>query len=131
MRVFKGLVFRNQLTETEQAALVKDFKHYKSPDALPDTFGRDVPFDHPHTLPLALQEKLQHLHLASVESTRQSETPQYARTSDVHLIYCQGALDEDCYLLIAILEPDAHRKAKDNNTMHKLARSAELFRLKY
>lgn len=131
MRIFKGLIFRQQLSDLEQAALVQDFKSYKTTGDLPDTFGRDVPFDHPHTLPLALQERVFHLHLASAIAAWKSETPQYSRTSDEHLVYCQGALEEDCFLLIAILSPDAHQQAKDNNVMHKLARTAELFRVKY
>lgn len=131
MRIFKGLIFRQQLSDLEQAALVQDFRNYKLTGNLPDTFGRDVPFDHPHTLLLALQERVFHLHLASANASWKSETPQYSRTSDEHLIYCQGALEEDCFLLIAILSPDAHQQAKDNNVMHQLARTAELFRMKH
>jgi mRNA interferase YafO len=129
MRIFKGLIFRQQLNDAEQAALVQDFTHYKSTGHLPDTFGRDVPFDHPHTLPLAIQEKV--FHLAPANALWNSKTPQYSRTSDNHLIYCRGALEEECFLLISILRPDAHNQARDNNVMHKLARAAELFRMKY
>jgi mRNA interferase YafO len=131
MRIFKGLIFRQQLNDAEQAALVQDFTHYKTTGHLPDTFGRDVPFDHPHTLPLAMQERVCHLHLAPANALWSSEKPQYSRTSDDHLIYCQGALEEECFLLISILRPDAHDQARDNNVMHKLARAAELFRMKY
>ncbi|MHA7879652.1 MAG: type II toxin-antitoxin system YafO family toxin [Saccharospirillum sp.] len=131
MRIFKGLIFRQQLSHLEQEALVQDFKRYKTTGDLPDTFGRDAPFDHPHTLPLALQERVFHLHLASANVVWKSNTPQYARTSDEHLIYCAGAVEENCFLLIAILSPDAHQQARDNNVMYKLARTAELFRMKH
>jgi len=129
MRIFKGKVLQNQLTEKEQQALVNDFRRYKTTGELPDTFGRDVAYDHPHTLPLVRAEGVQHLHL--------SDTPwshlmiQYHRTSDTHLAYCQGAINDDHYLLIAILAPDAHSQARDNNTMSKLAKAAELFRQKF
>jgi mRNA interferase YafO len=98
---------------------------------LPDTFGRDVPYDHPHTLPLMLAEEVKHIHLADGENPWPVRAIQYHRTSDVHLVYCSGAMHDDHYLLIAILSPDAHAQAKDNNLMTRLGRAAELFRQKF
>lgn len=131
MRIFKGKVFRSQLTEEEQTALAEDFRRYKTTGEIPDTFGRDAPYDHPHTLPLVLIEKVQHIHLADGNGSWPVRAIQYHRKSDRHLVYCQGALNDDHYLLIAILSPDAHDQAKDNNVMANLGRSAELFRQKY
>lgn len=128
MRVLKGPVIREQLGQTELAALENDFRHYKSTGVLPDTFGRDVLYDHPHTLPIVRTEAIKHIHLASADKLWERGTAQYRRTSDVHLVYCEGALIEGGYLLIAILSPDAHEQARRNDIMYKLGVTAEKFR---
>lgn len=130
MRIFKGKIFRDQLTDEEQTQLVEDFRRYRTTGELPDTFGRDAPYDHPHTLPTVLAEEIRHIHLAE-EHPWPVHSIQYQRTSDVHLIYCQGALHDDHYLLIAILAPNAHEQARDNNMMMKLGLTAEKFRQRY
>ncbi len=53
------------------------------------------------------------------------------RTSDIHLIYCQGALNDDHYCLLAILAPDAHDQERNRNIMYKLGQGAEQYRMKY
>ena len=42
-------------------------------------------------------------------------------------LYCQGAFDEQAWLLIAILKPEPHKLARDNNQMHKIGKMAEAF----
>ncbi len=37
-------------------------------------------------------------------------------------------MNDDHYLLIAVLEPDAHQLARDNNVMHRAGLVAEKFR---
>ncbi|MCP8687736.1 type II toxin-antitoxin system YafO family toxin [Marinobacterium sedimentorum] len=131
MHIYKGKVFREQLTEDEQQALVEDFRRYKTTGELPDTFGRDVAYDHPHTPRLVLAEEVKHIHLATGEAPWSVRAIQYHRKSDTHLVYCQGALNDDHYLLIAVLTPDAHAQAKNMNVMTKLGQAAEKFRQQY
>lgn len=131
IKVFQGLVFRRQLPAGDRKRLVADFKRYKQEGVVPETFGRDVPYDHPHTLPSVLSEELQHLHLAPADDPFPLRTLQFARTSDTHLVYCQGAMDPNCYALISILSPDAHTQARRRDLMLNLAKSAALFRDKH
>ncbi|MCV6588317.1 MAG: type II toxin-antitoxin system YafO family toxin [Marinobacterium sp.] len=131
MRLFKGKILQQQLSDSELEALVNDFRRYKTSGELPDTFGRDVAYDHPYNLPLVRAEGVQHIHLADNHAPWPHQIIQYHRTSDVHLAYCQGAIHNNHYLLIAILSPDAHKQARDNNTMLKLGKAAEQFRLKF
>lgn len=132
IQVFASQLIKKQLSDRELKNLLEDFRQYKQTGVLPDTFGRDVPYDHPSNLPLIRSEEVQHLHL------KPSNTPewpvrlaQFRRTSDVHLVYCQGASNIQCYYLMLILAPDAHQQASDNNMMFKLGSMAERFRLKY
>ncbi len=129
VKVFLSVVIREVLAEKELSALVADFKRYKSTGILPSTFGRDVPYDHPHTLPSVLAEELKHLHLDS--DGWPIKLVQWKRTSDTHLVYCQGIANTDHYALLAFLSPDAHDQAKNTDIMIKLAKSAGLFRDQY
>jgi mRNA interferase YafO len=131
IRVFKSRIIQDLLTNEEMLALSKDFKGYKATRIIPEYFGRDVAYDHPNTLPLIQIEKVQHIHLGSEDKPLNLKTLQFHRTSDIHLVYCQGALNDDCYLLMTILSPDAHEQAKSRNIMHNLGKMAELFRNKF
>ena len=131
IRVFKSSVIRKVLTEVELNALVDDFKSYKLTGNTPEHFGRDVPYDHPNTLPIILAEEVQHIHLGSEDKTLPFKKIQFYKTSDIHLVYCQGLSDENCYLLMAILAPDGHEQAKSRDTMYKLGMMAEKFRHMY
>ncbi len=50
-------------------------------------------------------ERVAHIHLANVNNPFPPQLPRYfSRTNDeAHLVYCQGAFDEQAWLLIAIL----------------------------
>ena len=52
IRVFKSSFIRQILRSEELDALIYDFKSYKMTGIVPDNFGRDVPFDHPNSLPI-------------------------------------------------------------------------------
>ncbi|MGP7957181.1 type II toxin-antitoxin system mRNA interferase toxin YafO, partial [Escherichia coli] len=41
------------------------------------------------------------------------------------------AFDEQAWLLIAILKPEPHKQARDNNQMHKIGKMAEAFRMRF
>lgn len=45
--------------------------------------------------------------------------------------YIVGAFDEQAWLLIAILKPEPHKLARDNNQMHKIGKMAEAFRMRF
>ena len=132
IRVFKSNIIRTQLTQTELDALANDFRRYKTGDGVPDLFGRDVPYDHPHTLPIIKNEEVWHMHLADPEQPWPTfHTIQFRKTSDIHLVYCQGGIDQSAYLLMTILSPDGHDQAKDNTVMCKLGFMAEKFRNRF
>lgn len=124
MRVFVGPILRSVLTENEISALVLDFKQYKSNDKIPDNFGRDVPYHWPNS---AVEEELFHLHLAA-GSKWPNDLPQFFRTSDVHLIYSHGFSNSDDYVLLAILQPNAHELARNRDIIDSLAKQAAVFR---
>ena len=130
IRVFKSRLIRNLLSTDELNDLVNDFVSYKSTGIVPDNFGRDVPYDHPNTLPIVKSEEVQHIHLGNEDKPLPLKKIQFHRTSDIHLIYCQGASSDD-YLLMTILAPDGHEQAKSRNIMYKLGQMAELFREQY
>ena len=50
IRVFKSDVIGQQLGKRELEQLAADFKHYKETGIPAACFGRDVPYDHQHTL---------------------------------------------------------------------------------
>ena len=127
MRVFVGPSLSSALTETEFTALVKDFKTYKFSKKLPANFGRDVPYHWPAK---AVQEELFHLHIAE-ESGWNHEISQYSRTSDVHLVYSRGFISVDSYVLLAILQPNAHAMARNRVIVEALANQAADFRANY
>lgn len=131
IRLFKSSIIRQLLTDEELNALVDDFKSYKFTGNAPEHFGRDVPYDHLNTLPVVLAEEVRHIHLGSEDKPLPLRKIQFYQTSDIHLVYCQGALDENCYLLMTILSPDAHKQAKSRDIMFKLGVMAEKFRNKY
>lgn len=128
IRVFKSSIIRQILTNDELDALVDDFKSYKLTGNAPECFGRDVQYDHPNTLPVILTEEVRHIHLGSEDKPLPLKKAQFYQTSDIHLVYCQGALDENCYLLMTILLPDGHELAKSREVMFKLGVMAEKFR---
>lgn len=51
IRIFKTDFIKQQLEPEELKCLEDDFRHYKGQRVLPDLFGRDVPYNHPNTLP--------------------------------------------------------------------------------
>ncbi|WP_049854403.1 type II toxin-antitoxin system YafO family toxin [Dickeya fangzhongdai] len=128
IRVFKSALIRQQLSQKELDDLAADFLSYKKEGVLPDTFGRDAPYDDDRTYPLVKEEQVAHIHLADADAPFPKFLRQFKRISDqAHLVYCHGASDPDAYLLIIILKPEAH----NNNHMHKIGVMAEAFRMKY
>lgn len=116
------------LSKEDLSELAANFKQYKSTGDLPDIFGRDVPYDHELTPQLILQEEVQHLHLKEEESDWTVRTIQFNRTSDSHLVYCQGFTNPDSYLFIVLFSQNAHEEARNRNIMALIGDTAERFR---
>lgn len=131
IRVFKSSAVRELLDPDDLTSLVKDFRKYKEEGMQPDTFGRDALYDHPHSLPSIRQEEVRHIHLQDGSSQWCVRTIQYYRTSDTRLVYCQGAMYDDRFLLITLLKPDAHDQARNNDIMMAVATQAARFREKH
>lgn len=129
--VFTSKIIEHSMREEQLKDLVEDFREYKSTGQRPENFGRDVPYDSDHTLKIVREEKVQHIHLKDTESDWPVRAMQFRMTSDCHLLYCKGAMNDDHYLLIAILEPEAHQLARDNNVMFRVGQVAENFRNTY
>jgi len=128
IRVLVSRALEEALTEYEIKSLVAEFKCYKEGISLPSTFGKDVPYNHTHTLSTVKSEEIYHIHLDSDEYP--GNIPQEMRTSDNHLVYCANFYSTDIYLLMAILQPNAHQQARDNSIMLNLAQMANNFRNK-
>ena len=131
IRVFKSDVITQQLGKRELEQLAADFKRYKETGIPAACFGRDVPYDHTHTLPSVRSEDLMHLHLAEGAQHWTGRQAQYNSTSDQHLVYCRGFYKTDHFLLMSILKPDAHAQARNNSIMSNLAIMAAKFRAQF
>ena len=119
-----------ELPETERQALVNSFKRHVAGEPTPG-FGRDELYDHPHTPPLVRAEDVAHIHLEDPLTPWPPGRDPHRNTSDIHLVYCQGFRDANCYLLMAVLQPDAHAQARQFRIMAKLGVMAEEFRRRY
>jgi len=129
VRVFTCAEFRNNLDEATAQNIVKIFKEYKTTGIIPKNFGRDVAYD----LVKSIQATgLRHIHVRDSTSTHWNlRTVQFHKTSDTALVYCQGNLDKNTYLLIAFFE-NAHKIAREDMLyLMKLGDKAEEFRSKY
>lgn len=112
-------------------ALKEDFRQYKESGIPPSNFGRDSEYNHPFTLPGLRQEQVSHVHLEEPDHPWNLHSVQFNKTSDTHLVYCCGFNDANCYLLMALLAPDAHAQALNRNITYNLGKMAEKFRSKF
>ena len=99
--------------------LVLTFKQYVV-DSKFWAFGRDAPYHRPTCV---ADYSLRHIHLISpkqYQSYQFNNVRLYDRTSDKHLIYARSPIDDNHYLLIAIVDPQAHLTAENNNFMYRL-----------
>lgn len=131
MKVFILEQVKNFFTEVELQLLKQDFIKYKTEGLLPNYFGKDTAYNHSHTPRLVLFHQVQHLHLRPFSNPWASQLDIKYRTSDYHLVYCQGMLETNYYLFIAVLNPNAHQLATQLNIMHKIGVAADKFRLSY
>ena len=133
VRVFHHVHLEKQISliGLKLSDLKDDFKRYKETGILPSNFGRDAQYNHMDTMSIVKQEQIAHVHLDEPDNSWSIKSVQFNRTSDTHLVYCQGFYQENCYLLMALLSPNAHEQAWNRNIMHNLGKMAEKFRNKY
>lgn len=101
------------------STLTKTFADYKKNGSF-WSFGRDVPYLQP---PKMNEYKVRHIHLirkSAYESYQNRRTRVHDRVSDKVLIYAKSPIDNNHFLLIAILDPDAHVTAQNHNFMHEI-----------
>ena len=101
--------------------VVENFKKYKSEQIKPIIFGRDAPLSRPTDAKFA---ELHHIHIGNFNEI----TRQYSRTSDSWLIYTVRIENPNCFLLIDILTPNAHKDAERHSIMQPYIDAAESFR---
>lgn len=106
IRVFVHERLKRVCPDQMLSKLIDDFKSYKATGKLPDLFGRDVPYNFPFSV---REAELQHIHVKDATSKNwHVQRISFNKTSDTALIYCQGAIHSNCYLLITVLE-NAHQ----------------------
>ncbi len=130
IEIFKTDLIRKQTTPTELNQLEKDFVQYKNTGIPANCFGRDALYNHVNSLPSVLSAELKHIHILTPAHKPANAVRQFNKTSDDHLVYCNGYYSNEAYLLIGILTPDAHVQSRNNNIMFQLAQIAEKFREK-
>ncbi len=124
--VFLTKPFQDIVNGETLESLKSDFKKYKSGQSLPDTIGRDERYDHIDNPQSVIDGEVSHIHIAKFSIYEE----QYKRTSEKHLVYCPAAMTDDCYLFIDLLNPKAHKLAKNPQLMRVYGEIAEKFRNK-
>lgn len=115
--VYTGLL--NQPYCHPASILVEAFKEYKTQSAF-WAFGRDVPYHRP---PKMADYNIRHLHIFGRQQYlhyQKHRVRLFDRTSDKHLVYAQSPIDNEHYLLIAILNPNAHQTAENSQVMQQI-----------
>lgn len=113
--------------------ILNDFRRYIESDfeELPSYFG----FESMYGSPPEIAGVMFHIHLCIPPDSFPKNRVQQDRKckkgnpdKDIALVYTQGVLDIDSYCILAILMPDAHKKANDNKLMLRIGRYAREFR---
>lgn len=108
-----------------------DFIHFIDSDRLeyPDYFGRDSIYNWPQE---AEAEAVSHMHIALPPRVFRSSSlidrtnPKVA-DKDTCLVYCEHAFTRGRILFLDFFHPDAHKMARCERTMKRLAKNANLF----
>lgn len=120
VRVFAAPAFQ---AYPDFKSIIRDFKSYKQHNNShfkTFKFGKDVTYNRPQS---ALDAELSHVHIVSLTSSK--------NTSDRFLVYSRGFSQPDCYIVLAIFEPNAHSISRNNLIMSQIAQIAENFRQQY
>lgn len=129
VRIFTSPHFIANCNEEQLASLKSKFINYKTNGVIDPSFGRDVPFEFPG---FAYEAGLRHIHLKDAPSSKNWHLKkiQFHRTSDTALVYCEGYLNNNNYLLLGFLE-NAHATYRETEYLRRLSVMAEKFRTKY
>lgn len=129
VKVFLSSHFKESCSEEKISLLVDRFREYKKTGVPHSSFGRDTTYDFPHTVK---QAAMSHIHVKDPSSKNWSlKRITYDRTSNTALIYCEGFLNRNYYLLLGFIE-NAHETYKLNpHYLLDLAEIAEQFRSKF
>lgn len=120
--------------------LLDDFREYKQsvreaqeglgPVRRPKYFGRDAKYHHPPDADLV---NLRHIHLSTDHNGFKGKNQYYMTCptgnpeKDILLVYASGFIEEDRFIILAILYPDGHAKGWNYGTMRSLIEAAESF----
>ena len=122
--VFTTQRLQARLPSADLGSIAKKFKLYKESRDPRTDFGRDADFKDPQS---AISAKLMHVHLN--DGRFNMKVVQFGRTSDTFLIYCQGHVSPNNYLLIDLIT-NAHVRCRKITFISELADIAEKFRTK-
>lgn len=109
--------------------LVKNFREYKETGETKGIFGRDASYIRPSSAEFA---KLQHVHIrdqkVKASTWNNLRTASFYKVSNSAVVYVKGLRNNNKYLLLAVLNLNAHEMANNINFMCDLAEIAERFR---
>ena len=135
VRLFQSRLIIDTIGKAAADDLLGDFRLYKEKGILPETFGRDAPYDFTHNRAYL---ELQHIHIKRDGKTFPVRLLQFSRTSGHVLVYCPGFFDRNAYLLITVIKHWNHQKPnevegtdRDPGLMARLEKIAEGFREKF
>ena len=120
LKIFTGHLLQDNENIELYAAEFKKLKQH--PNFQSKILGVDRDFSRPPSAKLA---ELMHYHIIDLEPNKKR------KTSDRFLVYTRGFTNPDYYLLIAVIEPEAHKKTRSAVLMSLLTEIAEKFRNKY
>jgi len=123
---------REAMADDALQTLVANFREYKETGNTKGIFGRDASYNRPSSVVFA---ELQHVHIRD-KTIRSSawdnlRTASFNKSSNSAVVYVRGLRDHNKYLLISILNLNAHEMANKTNFMCELAEIAERFRKEY
>lgn len=101
------------------STMLTSFSQYKTNGKF-WSFGRDTPYMQP---PKVKEYQIRHIHIISRTAYLDYQgrnSRLYDRTSDKVLIYAKSPMHNNHFLLVAILNPDAHITAQNHNFMHEI-----------
>lgn len=106
--------------------LVDDFRDYKN-GIRPNypLFGRDTPFTENKQLELSQIFKVHIIENGDDYDMNRSQNEN--KSDSCHLVYCEHYQKPELLCVIAILIPNAHKQARDNNIIDSLVRISEKF----
>lgn len=129
VKVFLSASFKESCPEEKLSTLVEMFREYKKTGVPHAAFGRDTTYDFPSTVK---QAGMSHIHVKDSTSKNWNlKRISYDRTSDTALIYCEGFIYRNYFLLLGFLENAHSAYIRKPQYLLDLAEIAEQFRTKF